>query len=98
MALGGSTANWEYFSQRRQSKALSQVLEITLPASSWRQRRSASGSSAKSDFQHRSMARLVRRSLAVRHAAETIVAAMVNATAKKSERKRTCPTVQWKPS
>src|ERR1035441_9255461 len=47
--VAGSTANCEYFSQCLQSKALSQVLEITRPASSWRQRRSDSRHSAKFD-------------------------------------------------
>src|ERR1035441_3042266 len=89
--VAGSTANCEYFSQCLQSKALSQVLEITRPASSWRQRRSDSGNSAKSDFQHNSIARLVRKSRVVRHTAETTVVKIVTTMAKNNDKKTTSP-------
>src|SRR5208337_2195025 len=96
--FAGNAANSGYSRQWRQSNALSQILDFTLPASWCRQRRSLSGNSAKFIRQHISVARCVRKSEAVRQTAETIVDRMVNTTAKNKERKTIWPGLQWNPS
>ena len=93
-AFAGSAANSAYWAQWRQSNALGQIRCATLPANSCRQRRSASGSSAKFNRQHVSAARWVRKSEAVRQTARTNVDAMVNTTAANKERKMIWPGLQ----